>query len=92
MAILQVRDIDDRLYEHLKRVSQEHRRSLSQEVLHILETHLSDPSASRTNSTEAFLQLAGSWEDDRTPEEIVTDLKRDRQNSGRFAESDGLFD
>ena len=92
MAILQVRDIDDAVYEQLKRVSQQHRRSISQEVIHILEAYLTEPDKTGRNATEEFLKLAGSWKDDRTAEEIVRDMRDARQNSARFSESEGVFD
>ena len=92
MAILQVRDIDDRIYEQLKRISGEHRRSISQEVIHIIETYLSEPHIIRKNSTEEFLNLAGSWEDDREPEEIIAGIKKDRTKNKRFSKENGIFD
>jgi len=92
MAILQVRDIDDALYEQLKRVSQQHRRSMSQEVIHIIEAYLTEPDRTGRNATEEFLKLSGSWKDDRSAEEIATDMRHDRRKSVRFSESDGVFD
>jgi plasmid stability protein len=92
MAILQVRDIDDRMYESLKRLSQQHRRSVSQEVIHILESYLSDPEAIRTNATDEFVKLAGAWEDERSAEEIIADMKGDRSESDRFSQLHGVFD
>ncbi len=92
MAILQVRDIDDALYEQLKRVSRLHRRSISQEVLHILEAYLTEPDRTRRNATEELLKLAGSWKDDRSAEEIVKNVKRARRNRARFSEPGDVFD
>ena len=92
MAILQVRDIDDRIYENLKRISQQNKRSISQEVIHIIETYLSDPQIQKKkNSTEEFLGLAGSWEDDRSAEEIVAEIRKGRSTNKRFSEEHGLF-
>ncbi|RKX73899.1 MAG: antitoxin [Spirochaetes bacterium] len=93
MAILQVRDIDDRIYETLKRISQQNKRSISQEVIHIIEMYLSDPQiVKRKNSTEEFLRLAGSWEDDRSAEEIIAEIRKRRSTNKRFSEKHGLFD
>jgi len=92
MAILQVRDIDERIYEHLKRISQKNRRSISQEVIHIIETYLSNPGLTTRNSTEEFLRLAGSWKDSRSPEQIIDEIKKSRSGSKRFEEADGIFD
>ena len=92
MAILQVRDIDDRIYENLKRISQQNKRSISQEVIHIIETYLSNPQIIKKNSTEEFLKLAGSWEDDRSAKEIITEIKKSRSTNKRFSEEHGIFD
>ena len=92
MAILQVRDIDDRIYENLKRISGENRRSISQEVIHIIETYLSEPHIIRKNSTEEFLNLSGSWGDDRAAEEIISEIKKNRTTNRRFGKENGIFD
>ena len=92
MAILQVRDIDDGIYENLKRISRENRRSISQEVIHIIETYLSEPHIIRKNSTEEFLNLSGSWGDDREAEEIISEIKKSRTKNKRFNKDNGIFD
>lgn len=92
MAILQVRDMDDKIYENLKRIAKKHRRSISQEVIHIIETYLSEPHTIRKNSTEEFLNLSGSWEDDRGAEEIIKEIKRLRTANRRFDKDNGIFD
>ena len=92
MAILQVRDIDDRIYEDLKRISQKNRRSISQEVIHIIETYLSNPDLTARNSTEEFLNLSGSWKDRRSPERIIDEIRKSRSGSRRFKAENGIFD
>jgi hypothetical protein len=47
MAILQVRDIDDQLYASLKEIAKSENRSLSQEVVPILEKYLANPQYSK---------------------------------------------
>ena len=59
MAILQVRDIDDRLYTSLKELAQSENRSLSQEVISILEKYLSNPAVFKNNPTREFLVSLG---------------------------------
>jgi plasmid stability protein len=71
MAILQVRDIDDRLYASLKAVAKSHNRSVSQEVISILEKYLSNPAVYKSNPTREFVALSGAWEDDRSADEII---------------------
>ncbi|GBR75095.1 antitoxin [Candidatus Termititenax aidoneus] len=89
MAILQVRDIDDRLYDSLKQKAQSDNRSISQEVVVILETYLANPSADNTNPTQEFLKL--SWADTRDADEIITAIRKDRKNKKSFGEYNGVF-
>ena len=84
MATLQVRDVDDRLYESLRKLAANEKRSISQEVIHIIETYLANPQDYAYDFTEEFINLSGSWEDDRSAEEIVKDIKSHRTNSRRF--------
>jgi len=92
VANLQVPDIDERLYESLRALATHDRRSISQEVVHILEKYLSLPRTLDRNPTDEFLTLAGSWEDDRTADEIVAELRKHRSAFRRFGENDELFD
>jgi len=92
MAILQVREIDDRLYSLLKAKAKKENRSLSQEVISILEDFLANPDMFGRNPTKEFLSLAEAWSDERTAEEIVDQIKRSRKNSQRFGAKNVLFD
>jgi len=92
MANLQVRDIDDKLYETLRSRATQEKRSISQEVIHILEKYLSLPTTFDRNPTDDLLKLSGSWDDDRTAEEIIGDIRQNRRNSRRFSRSHELFD
>ena len=90
MAILQVRDIDDRLYNSLRQKARRDNRSISQEVIAILETYLSNPLMYNTNSTQEFLEL--SWDDNRDAGEIINTLVKDRKNKKSFGKYNGIFD
>ena len=92
MANLQVRDIDDNLYESIRSLAISEKRSISQEVVLILEKYLSSPLDFKRNPTEEFLGLAGSWKDDRCAGEIVKDIRNSRRNSQRFGNANELFD
>lgn len=92
MAILQVREVDDRLYSLLKAKAKKENRSLSQEVISILENYLSNPVTFNRNPTREFLSLAEAWSDDRTAEAIIDQLRRNRKNSKRFEAGNVLFD
>jgi len=83
MANLQIKGIDDELYDELKRVATAENRSLSQEVLALVKQHLVRRRRLLRMSTpaETLLELSGSWVDDRPPEQIVEELKGFRRNS-----------
>ena len=66
MATLQVRDVDNLLYESLKKLAANEKGSLGQEVIHITETFMANPLLRGLDYTDEFLQLSDSWE-------VVTD-------------------
>ncbi|QTQ15432.1 antitoxin [Treponema parvum] len=92
MAILQVRDMDDRLYDRLKFAAKRDNRSISQQVVNILQNYFTSVPVKTKNATEEFLKLSGSWEDSRGTEEIIDDIRAARRNSPRFEALDGIFD
>ena len=92
MATLQVRDLDDKLYESLRRRANQEKRSISQEVVTILEKYLSQPNAYESNPTDEFLMLAGAWRDERSADEIITEIRGSRKNSSRFLGDPSVFD
>ena len=92
MANLQVRDIDDRLYQSLRDRASQDKRSISQEVVLILEKYLSDPNQFSTNPTDEFLRLSGAWEDDRDADAIIQELRGNRSSGTRFAGERSVLD
>ena len=93
MATLQVRDIDDRLYKYLKTSAKMKNRSISQEVITIIQEHLNSASNPAKNATKEFLLLSGAWIDDRSAESIMKDIRMNRNSSSmRFGKNDGIFD
>lgn len=83
MAILQIKGIDDALYAQIKAVAAADNRSVSQEVLYLTKEYLArkrHQTQPRT-SGRALLELVGSWADERTPEEIVAELRAARRNA-----------
>ena len=92
MANLQVKDIDVRLYDSIRELATNEKRSISQEVVYILQKYLSKPQEFDTNPTDEFLKLAGSWTDERGAEEIIEDIRKSRKNSERFGRNNELFD
>ena len=91
MATLQVKGMDDRLYKALNARATQDNRSISQEVVTIIEEFLSRPGKSPRDNMMAFLELAGAWEDSRTDEEIVKDIRRSRRSGRRFVDSGDVF-
>ena len=87
MATLQVRSMDDELYRALGARAAMENRSISQEVIAIVKDYLSRPVSQHRNVTEQFLQLCGSWQDERTEAEIAGEIRRSRVDSDvRFQE------
>ena len=83
MATLQVRSVDNQLYETLGKRAIMENRSISQEVVYILKTYLSSPALKHQEATTRFLEMCGSWEDTRDADEIVSELRQSRQPAGR---------
>ncbi len=77
MAVLQVRNMADDLYGALGRRAALDNRSISQEVIEIIKTYLATPRSRRGGDEEA-LQMAGSWDDSRAADEIVSQLRQER--------------
>ncbi len=92
MAILQVRDIDDELYKALKKRAKMERRSMSQEVIKIIEMYLQLSPQSRKNSTEEFLNLSWVSDKNESAEDIINQIRSKRINSGRFSGEPNVFD
>ena len=87
MANLQIKNIDERLYLQIKRMAGDENRSVSQQVLFLIRNHLSKMGRVHVgkNAAQALLDLAGSWEDPRTAEEIISDLKAARKKSRKLS-------
>ena len=90
MAILQVRDIDDQLYEAIKRQAEKERRSISQEVITIIETHFRE---GHHRSAEArmneFTNLV--WSGSESADDILHTIKSARSTGKRFGKKNDLF-
>ncbi|MCF8053564.1 MAG: hypothetical protein K9L59_20200 [Desulfobacterales bacterium] len=88
MSNLQIKGIDDQLYQELKRLATDENRSVSQEVLFLIRNHLAQSrrSSKAVTAGQTLLALAGSWEDQRPAEEIVQDIRRRRRSSRKFSE------
>ena len=87
MANLQIKGIDDSLYDQIKKLAKSENRSISQQVLYLIKSYLSKKELIQRIKTPAqiLLELSGSWEDDRTPDEIVSDIRRSRKISKKLS-------
>ena len=88
MANLQIKGIEDELYKELKKMAAEENRSVSQQALFLVKEYLARKRHLRTLRTPAqiLLDLSGSWEDNRDPAKIVTQIKKARRNSKKLEE------
>lgn len=87
MANLQIKGIEDSLYKKIKELAASENRSVSQQVLFLIKECLSRRGASKNlkSSAQTLLELAGSWEDNRTAEKIISEIKHGRRNSKKAA-------
>jgi plasmid stability protein len=86
MATLQVRSMDDRLYEALGKRAAMENRSISQQVVFILKTYLATPASRHPEATERFLEICGTWDDPRDAETIAAGIRAARR-TGRRSEA-----
>jgi plasmid stability protein len=86
MANLQIKGIDDDLYVQLKALAASENRSISQQVVYLVKSYLSQkPQFQKTKTpAQVLLELSGSWEDVRPAEQIIRNLKKARKNSKKF--------
>jgi len=92
MATVELTNIDDRLYEALVTRAAKDNRSVSEEVETILRESLFLPKHDPWAATEAMLKLVGSWQDERTAEEIIADIRASRRSGRRFNVDPSVFD
>jgi hypothetical protein len=88
MASLTVRDIPGEMLDKIRLLSERERRSLNKEFLVIVEdglkTHTAALERGRESGPAPSLQvalwrdIAGKWEDERTTDEIVADIRANR--------------
>jgi hypothetical protein len=86
MANLQIKGIDDDLYNQIKALAASENRSVSQQVLFLLKDYLAKKHQLQVKKTPAqiLLELSGSWEGTQSPKQIIQELKNARKNSKRL--------
>ena len=86
MANLQIKGVQDELYAEIKRLAAAENRSVSQQVLFLLKEYLARKKYLDTQKSPAqvLLELSGSWEDERKPQQIIDEIKRARKDSKKL--------
>ena len=92
MPNLQVRDRDAQLYNWLCVNAKLANHSISQHVITILQEKAAAPQETPTTAVDAFLALNDSWGDDRSAEEIVSEIRNSRINTSARGNLNDLFD
>lgn len=91
MATLQVKGLDDQLYQALGARATMDNRSVSQEVAVIIREFLARPARDSRQTTQALLELAGTWQDDRSAKQIAADIRKARRTGRRFRKDRDVF-
>lgn len=88
MANLQIKGMDDHLYESLRAMAAAHNRSVSQQVVFLVKSYLAKGTKTLETKTVAgsLLELAGSWDDARGPAEIIGEIRKGRKNFGKLGQ------
>ncbi len=88
MANLQIKGIDDDLYEQIKALAAAENRSVSQQTLYLIKHWLSRQKQieQAKSSAEILLELSGSWQDSRAADEIIADIKNERRNTSKLSQ------
>ena len=81
MANLHIKGMNDDFYAQIKALAGSENRSVSQQILFMTKEYLLKRQQAQVVKMPAqvLLELSGAWEDDRTAEEIITDLKQSRK-------------
>ena len=83
MANLQVKGIEDDLYNEIKKMAAEENRSVSQQILFLVRSYMSKKprwNAARS-AADVLINLHGSWQDECDSDQIIDQVKRARRNS-----------
>ena len=86
MANLQIKGIDDDLYSQIKLMASRENRSISQQMLFLVKTYMAKKHfvSDSKSPAQVLLDLSGSWEDSRSADQVVSDIKRARKGSTRL--------
>jgi hypothetical protein len=87
VANLQIKGIDDQLYNEIKKLAVAEKRSISQQVLFLVKSYLANKPRFDEIKTpsEVLLELYGSWKDERDADQFIDQIKKARKNIKRNA-------
>jgi hypothetical protein len=87
MANLQIKGIDDELYNEIKKLAASEKRSVSQQVLFLVKSYMANKRRfdSVKTPSEVLLELHGSWQDESEADQIIDQIKMARKNIKRTA-------
>lgn len=88
MANLQIKGIEDGLYNEIKKMATAENRSISQQILFLVKSYMAKrPRYDAAKSpAEVLIDLQGSWQDERDADQIIEQAKRARRNSKDLSE------
>lgn len=86
MANLQIKNVEDDLYQEIKKLASAENRSVSQQVLFLVKEYLAKRKhlTATRSPAQVLLDLSGSWEDDKNAEQIVKEIKSARKSSRKL--------
>lgn len=90
MANLQVKGMDDELYAALGARAAMDNRSISQEVVAMIKESLARRTGDPSAVTRELLELAGSWEDERSAKQVASDIRKSRRSGKRRGGGDAF--
>jgi plasmid stability protein len=92
MATVELTNLDEQMYAALLARAAQENRTVGQEAEFLLRESLAKPSRTPRTATEAVLEIAGSWRDSRTAEEIIADIRDSRCSKDRSTGLADVFD
>lgn len=83
MANLQIKGIEDDLYNEIKKMAAADNRSVSQQILFLVKSYMSKKPRwnAAKSAAEVLIDLHGSWQDERDADQIIGQVKQARKNS-----------
>ncbi|MEN6421130.1 MAG: hypothetical protein ABFD76_04220 [Smithella sp.] len=83
MANLQIKGMNDDFYAQIKALAGSENRSISQQILFMTKEYLLKKQQVQAirMPAQVLLDMSGAWEDEKTAEEIIADLKQSRKNT-----------